>query len=78
MSVAQTVFFASILSNLAALAPNGLVDIKDRVGNENLDGALMRYDNALTQEFYIPVALTLLGLVRTVGLEWRSVKRNQV
>lgn len=88
VSVAQTVFtgrliadlekFAPVLSDPAALATNGLADLKERVGKEDLGGALMEYDKALMQTFYLPVALAALGLVGASGMEWRSVKKKKV
>lgn len=87
VSVAQTVFtgrliadlenFAPGLSDPAALATNGLANLKERIGMENLEVALMGYDKALMHTFYLPVALACLGLLGAVGMDWRSVKKKK-
>lgn len=38
----------------------------------------MVYDRALMRTFYLPLALTCLGLVGVVGMEWRSVKKKKM
>jgi hypothetical protein len=55
----------------------GLADLKQHIGAENLQGVLLGYDKAVTQTFYLPVALTCLSFLGTLGMEWRSVKKKQ-
>lgn len=61
VSVAQTVFTGRLIANLenfapglsdpSALATNGLANLKEKVGKENLEGALMGYNKALIRCF---------------------------
>lgn len=58
----------------SALANMGLLDLKQVVGSEELEGALLGYDKAVTKTFFLPVALTCASFVGALGMEWRSVK----
>ena len=87
VSVAQTIFTGRLVADLEAYAPRlnasslvkmGLADLKEHVGPGNLAGALLGYDRALMQTFYLGVGLTCLSLVGSVGMEWRSVKPKKV
>ena len=86
ISAAQTLFTTRLAADLAEYAGSlnattletmGLSDLKRHIGAKNLEGALLGYDKAVTQTFYLPVALTCLSLLGTVGMEWRSVKKKQ-
>lgn len=86
VSVAQTIFTGRLTADLSKYAPEvnvdalstmGLADLKERVGAENLAGALLGYDRALMQTFYLGVALTCCSIVGSAGMEWRSVKQKQ-
>ena len=86
ISAAQTLFTTRLAAegsmsfrsnNETALDTIGLSDLQPHIGAKNLEGALLGYDKAVTQTFYLPVALTCLSLLGTVGMEWRSVKKKQ-
>lgn len=86
VSVAQTIFTGRLTADLSKYAPElnaealstmGLADLKQRLGPENLAGALLGYDKALMQTFYLGVALTCLSIVGSAGMEWRSVKQKK-
>ena len=63
--------------NATALETIGLSDLKKHIGANNLQGALLGYDKAVTQTFYLPVALTCMMLIGSLAMEWRSVKEKQ-
>lgn len=86
VSAAQTLFTSRLIADLGEFAPGlnakaletmGLSDLKKNIGAKNLAGVLLGYDKAVTQTFYLPVALTCLTLVGTLGMEWRSVKKKR-
>lgn len=86
VSVAHTIFTGRLIVDLKQYAPElnatalstmGLSDLKEHVGLEHLAGALLGYDQALVQTFYLGVALTCLSSVGALGMEWRSVKKKQ-
>jgi hypothetical protein len=86
VSAAQTLFTTRLTADLGKFAPSlnstaletmGLSDLKQHIGAENLQGVLLGYDNAITQTFYLPVALTCLSLLGTVGMESRSIKKKK-
>lgn len=86
VSAAQTIFTNRLTADLGRFAPDlnatalehmGLADLKKHIGAKNLEGVLVGYDKAVTQTFYLPVALTCLSLVGTLGMEWRSVKKKR-
>jgi len=86
VSAAQTLFTSRLTADLSTFAPSlnatsletmGLSDLKKNIGAKNLKGVLLGYDKAVTQTFYLPVALTCLSLVGTLGMEWRSVKKKR-
>lgn len=59
-----------------ALQTMGLADLKAHVGKENLEGALLGYDKAVTQTFYLPLALTCVSMLGSLSMEWRPVKKK--
>lgn len=86
VSVAQTIFTGRLTADLRKFAPElnatslstmGLSDLKDHVGPENIAGALMGYDQAVIQTFYLGVALSCFSCLGAVGMEWRSMKKKQ-
>lgn len=85
ISVAQSIFTDRLSADLAQYAPGtnsttienvGLKDLRNRIGTKRLEQVLLGYDKALVQTLYLPVALTGLSLIATLGMEWRSVKRR--
>jgi hypothetical protein len=38
---------------------------------------LMGYDKAVVQTLYMPMILTILTLIASAAMEWRSVKKKQ-
>lgn len=63
-------------TNVGSLENIGLSEIRKIVGPARLRDVLFGYDAAVTQTLYLPMALTLLGLVGSLTMEWRSVKQK--
>ncbi|KAL8711729.1 MAG: hypothetical protein Q9220_003900 [cf. Caloplaca sp. 1 TL-2023] len=85
VTYAQTIFTRRLTADLGKYAPSldakalstmGLKDLKSHVGEENLEGALLGYDKAVTQTFYLPLALSCATMLGSLGMEWRSVKKK--
>ena len=85
ISVTQTIFTGRLTADLAKYAPGvnahalenlGLSDIKRFIGEQNLAGALLGYNKAIAQAFYLPLALSCIGIFGSLGMEWRSVKKK--
>ena len=86
VSVAQTIFAGRLTSEMGQYTPGldagqlkkmGLADLKNAIGPENLQNVIMGYDKAVTQTFYLPVALTCVSILGSLGMEWRSVKKKR-
>lgn len=86
VNVAQSLFSRRLVHNLKEYAPEidgsalkniGLSDIKTLIPASELQEALLGYDKAITQTFYLSVALTCLLIVGSLGMEWRSVKEKR-
>lgn len=86
ISVAQSLFASRLTIELGKYAPGvnaekletiGLSDIRKNIGLADLNGVLLGCDKAVAQTFYLPVVLTCLSLVGTLGMEWRSVKKKR-
>ena len=86
ISVAQTIFASRLVADLSTYAPGvdahaienlGLSDLKRFIGDRNLAGALLGYDKAVIQAFYLPLALSCAGIIGSLGMEWRSVKKKR-
>ncbi|KAL8834114.1 MAG: hypothetical protein Q9170_003917 [Blastenia crenularia] len=85
VTYAQAIFTRRLTADLGKYAPSldakalqtmGLADLKTHVGIENLEGALLGYDKAVTQTFYLPLALTCVSMLGSLSMEWRSVKKK--
>lgn len=86
ITVAQTLFAGRLTSDLASFAPGvdpralesiGLSDLKDLVGSRNIADVLLGYDKAIIQTFYLPLALSCVGVFGSLGMEWRSIKKKR-
>jgi hypothetical protein len=54
----------------------GATDLKDDIDPRFYDRVLGAYNNALTETWYISVALAALSIVGVIGMEWKSVKKS--
>ena len=87
ISVAQNVFSNQLVANLRTAVPNlnpgivlqtGATNLKDAIPKEFLHGTLIAYNKALTQTWYVGVALACLSCIGAAGMEWKSVKQKKV
>lgn len=87
VSVAQNVFTNQLKANLGEYAPAvdagaivsaGATELQRQVPEELYQAVQFAYNKALDQTFYVGVALSCLGLVGVLGLEWISVKEKKV
>jgi hypothetical protein len=83
VSVAQNVFTNQLKANLGEYAPAvdagavisaGATEIQRLVPEKLYQVILFAYNKALAQAFYVGVALSCLGIIGVLGLEWISVK----
>lgn len=83
VSVAQNVFTNQLKTNLGEYAPSvdagaivssGATELQTQVPEKLYQVVLFAYNKALDQTFYVGVALSCLGIIGVLGLEWISVK----
>jgi MFS family permease len=63
--------------NVTSIENMGLSDLRTHLGGDRLRRVLLGYDDAVAKTMYLPVVLTCLTLLGTLGMEWRSVKKKQ-
>jgi hypothetical protein len=87
VSVSQNVFTNRLVSGLLEEARGfdssmilrlGATTLKKAVPPEYLPGVLLAYNRALTQTFYVAVAMSCLTVIGSLSLEWKSVKEKKV
>lgn len=86
ISIAQNVFQNRLVANVRKLVPNIDPAVIVRVGAtklretfpDNLHMVLQAYNNAVTQSFYIAVAMSALSIFGALCLQWISVKKKQM
>lgn len=87
ISVGQNVFQNQLLKNLAKVVPGlnpaivlatGATEIKDKIPAQFLPGVLHAYNGALTQTWYVSVAMAALSLLGVFAVEWKSMKGQKV
>lgn len=87
ISVAQNIFTNRLVSNLLEQVPTldpsivlktGATSLKHAVNVDLLPKVLVAYNEALTQTFYVSLALAVLSILGSVGVEWKSVKGKKV
>ncbi|KAF3401555.1 Efflux pump roqT [Penicillium rolfsii] len=83
VSVAQNVFTNQLKTNLGEYVPTvdatvvvsaGATEVQQLVPEKLYQVFLFAYNKALNQTFYVGVALSCLGIIGVLGLEWISVK----
>ena len=86
LSIAQNVFLNRLAHNLATEVPgldsskvlrSGALNIIDAVPAGSRRQALLAYNKALVDVFYVALGLTCLVAVCTLGIEWKSVKKGK-
>lgn len=87
ISVAQNIFTNRLVSELVARIPNidpqvvlrmGATNLKNTVSGANLLAVLEAYNQALTQAFYVSVAMAVLSIIGALGTRWVSIKGKKV
>lgn len=91
ISIAQNIFTNRLLSNLKTQVPDlpdptiilrtGATSLKVAITNINpafLPDVLLAYNKAITQTFYVSVAIAALSIFGSVGMEWKSVKGKKI
>lgn len=87
VSVGQNVFQNQLIRNLAQYAPDedaaklvsvGATMLRTVVSGDSLHRVLVAYNAAITQTFYVAVAMGALSLIGPIFVEWLSVKGKKV
>ena len=87
VSVGQNVFQNQLLKNLKAAVPDfppgvvlstGATELKNAVPSQFMSRVLVAYNAALTQTWYVSVAMACLSTIGAVVLEWKSMKEKKV
>ena len=87
VSVGQNVFGNELVKGIRTAAPDldpgiimnvGATQLTNMVSSEYLDGVRTAYNDALTNTWYACVAMSALGIIGAIGLEWRSVKGKKL
>lgn len=87
ISVAQNIFTNRLSSNLVTHVPGldpdivlktGATSLKNNVDASRLPEVLIAYNDALTQTFYVSLALAALSIFGSIGIEWKSVKGKKI
>lgn len=83
VAVGQGVFESQLIANLLKFAPTvdvtsvvaaGATNLRHVVAGTALPGVLQAYNNAISQTFYVAVAMAGSSLLAALFLEWKSVK----
>ncbi|KAF2666842.1 putative efflux pump antibiotic resistance protein [Microthyrium microscopicum] len=86
ISAAQSIFTNRLQANLKGLAPSlnatsientSLGELRTHIRVDQLQGLLSRFDLSLVQTWYLAVALGCITMVGSLGMEWRTVKRER-
>lgn len=87
VSVAQNVFTNRLVSGLLKEARGfdasmilrlGATSLKKAVPPEFLPGVILAYNRALTQTWYVAVAMSCLTVIGSLAMEWKSVKGKKI
>ncbi|KAL8857059.1 MAG: hypothetical protein Q9178_006351 [Gyalolechia marmorata] len=87
ISVGQNIFNNRLISNLVANVPSldpalvlrtGATDLKGAVDPAVIGDVLSAYNSAITQTFYVSVAIAALSIFGAVAMEWKSVKGKKI
>lgn len=86
IAVAQNIFSNELVRNLGSVANidastvihAGATELKSVVGDQDLAGVLVAYNDALISTFYVSVAMGALSIVGSAMIRWKSVKGQPV
>ena len=83
IAVGQNIFTNRLSTNLVNYAPSldpsivlktGATSLRNAVGPDSLGRVLSAYNDALTNTYYVSVAMGCLSIIGALGMEWKSVK----
>lgn len=83
ISVAQNVFQNGLIKNLGSVVPDlpvaivlntGATELSHQIPAQYLTGVLRAYNDALTNTFYVSVAMSALSIIGALAVEWKSMK----
>lgn len=87
LAIGENIFVSSLVKNLHIYAPQIDAQMVVVAGAEglrkvveagpDLHGALLAYNVAITQTFYLTAAGSVAGFLCSFGMKWRSVKGVQ-
>ena len=60
--------------NAGIVLSTGATSLRDAIPPRYLEGVQVAYNSALTQTWYVGVAMSCLTVIGTVLIEWKSVK----
>ncbi|KAJ5604494.1 hypothetical protein N7510_009648 [Penicillium lagena] len=83
LAVAQTLFSNMLSSNLSSVkgvdsahvANIGATNLRESVPASSLQAVLKAYSSAITNTFYLGVAMSSLSIFAALAMEWKSVKQ---
>lgn len=87
VSVGQNVFSNRLVSGISEAAPTldpsdilkvGATQLKTMIPPEFLDPVQEAYNSALTNTWYVSVAMSVLAIIGAAGMEWKSVKGKKL
>lgn len=83
LNVFNNRFIAGLRTAVPELNPSivlnvGATSLKSQIPRQSLPGVLFAYNRAITQTFYVSVAMACLTLIGALGLEWKSVKGKKI
>ncbi|KAL9076715.1 MAG: hypothetical protein Q9161_000700 [Pseudevernia consocians] len=87
IAVGQNIFTTRLSTNLATNVPilnpaivlkTGATSLRNAVGSDNIEGVLYAYNDALTDTYYVSVAMASLSIIGALGMEWKSVKGKKI
>ncbi|KAL8781141.1 MAG: hypothetical protein Q9213_006141 [Squamulea squamosa] len=87
ISIAQNIFNNRLISNIIADVPSippelilrtGATNLKKNVNPAVIGNVLIAYNSAITQTFYVSVAIAALSIFGAVAMEWKSVKGKKI
>ncbi|QKX63235.1 uncharacterized protein TRUGW13939_10404 [Talaromyces rugulosus] len=85
VSAAQSIFISrlkvyladfSTQANATLLGDSGLNNMISHVEADKLQGVLKACDKAVTEAFFLPVTLTILGMAGAASIRWHLVKQR--
>ena len=87
ISVGQNIFTNRLITNLATNVPSldpsivlktGATSLRSAVNTGSIKAVLIAYNDAVTQTFYVSLAMASFSIIGALGIEWKSVKGKKI